>query len=256
LQLLGSAVARRIGLDPGPHEADLQAEGLVSVAAAIVLPHTRELLAVPLERGLELGRHRGEPFGYGEARGKVGEAPRVVAEYGAAGAARGGERDLRARDLLGALARLTQAPQRPAHRSALCRGQVVLPRPSHPMSLFRGVDQNEKHRERAGRETRRLRWEGSGPREQGVQVGCPGDAEASGAARPAQLLDGAECFFPGQPADDPAERRGQPTHVLAELRIMGPGDGRRKRNSRGDGGGGHGGERLTIYRVTIPARLT
>src|SRR5207247_11458272 len=111
-------------------------------------------------------------------------------------------------------------------------------------------------RKGTGRWTRGPRRQGSGPREQAVQVGCPRDAEPSGAARPAQLLDGAECFFPRQPADDPAERRGKPTHVLAELRVMGPGDGRRKRNSRGDGGGRHGSARVAIYGVTIPARLT
>ena len=107
------------------------------------------------------------------------------------------------------------------------------------MSLFRGVDQNEKHRERAGRETRRLRWEGSGPREQGVQVGCPGDAEASGAARPAQLLDGAERVFTRQPTDYAPQRRGQPTHVLAEWRVLRPGYGRRKGNGRSDVGSRH-----------------
>src|SRR5438105_5579338 len=64
------------------------------------------------------------------------------------------------------MAGLTQAAQRPAHRSALRCGQVVLARPSDPMGLFRGVDENEEHRERTSREARRFRWQGAGPREQ------------------------------------------------------------------------------------------
>jgi len=68
------------------------------------------------------------------------------------------ERQQGVRDLLGSPAGLTQASQRPAHRSALRGGQVVLARPSDPMSLFRGVDKNEKHRKGTCRETRRLQW--------------------------------------------------------------------------------------------------
>src|SRR2546430_3444374 len=74
------------------------------------------------------------------------------------------------------MAGLTQAAQRPAHRPALRCGQVVLARLSDPMGLFRGVDENEEHRERSGREARRFRWQGAGAREERVQVRCPRDA--------------------------------------------------------------------------------
>src|SRR5207245_11662774 len=55
LQLLWRAVARRLGPDPGPHEADFQAERLVRVAAAILLPHDGKLVTVALERSPQLG---------------------------------------------------------------------------------------------------------------------------------------------------------------------------------------------------------
>ena len=51
LQLGGRAVPRGIGLDPRPHEADFQAEGLVGVAAPILLPHPRQILAVLFQGG-------------------------------------------------------------------------------------------------------------------------------------------------------------------------------------------------------------
>src|SRR5437762_13565030 len=134
------------------------------------------------------------------------------------------------------MAGLTQAAQRPAHRSALRCGEVVLARPSDSMGLFRGVDENEEHRERTGREPRRFWWQGAGPREQRVQVRYPRDAEPSGAARPSQLLDRPEWVFTRQPADDATERRREPTHVLAQLCVLRPGYRRRKRNGRGDVG--------------------
>src|SRR2546425_10251551 len=84
-----------VGFDPGSHEADLQGERLVGVAATILLPYARQLLAVPLERGPQLGRHRGEPLGYREPRREVSQRPPVVAEHRAAGAARRSERNLR-----------------------------------------------------------------------------------------------------------------------------------------------------------------
>ena len=49
LQLARGSVPGGIGLHPGPHEADLQAERLVGVAAAILLPHGRQLHAIVLE---------------------------------------------------------------------------------------------------------------------------------------------------------------------------------------------------------------
>ena len=49
LQLARGPVAGGIGLHPGPHEADLHAERLVGVAAAILLPHGRQLHAIVLE---------------------------------------------------------------------------------------------------------------------------------------------------------------------------------------------------------------
>ena len=95
LQLLRRAVARRIGPDPRPHEADFQAERLVRVAAAILLPDRRQLVAVAFERGLELGRDGREPLGYREPRRQVRERFRMVVEHGPPGAPRRGERDLR-----------------------------------------------------------------------------------------------------------------------------------------------------------------
>src|SRR5213078_1995320 len=104
--------------------------------------------------------------------------------------------------------------------------QVVLARPSDPMSLFRGVDKNEKHREGSGREPGRLGWEGSRPREQRIQVRCSRDAEPSSTARPAQVLDCAEGLVARQPTDDTTQRRRKPPHVLAERCVLGPGYGR------------------------------
>ena len=52
------------------------------------------------------------------------------------------ERRQGARHLLGAPAGLAQAAQRPAHRSALRRGEVVLARAPHPVGLLRRVDQS------------------------------------------------------------------------------------------------------------------
>src|SRR5256886_12036201 len=68
LELVGRGVPGGVGFDPGSHEADFQAERLVGVAATVLLPHARQLLAVPLGRGAQLGRHRGEPVGYGGGR--------------------------------------------------------------------------------------------------------------------------------------------------------------------------------------------
>src|SRR5919109_2469929 len=53
LQLARRAVARGLGLDPSPHEADLQTQRLVRVAAAILLPHLWQLLTIALERGVQ-----------------------------------------------------------------------------------------------------------------------------------------------------------------------------------------------------------
>src|SRR5438132_13271586 len=47
LELVGRGVPGGVGFDPGSHEADLQAERLVGVAATMLLPHARQLLAVP-----------------------------------------------------------------------------------------------------------------------------------------------------------------------------------------------------------------
>ena len=150
-----------------------------------------------------------------------------------------------ARDFLGSLAGLAQASQRPAHRSALHRRQVVLPRSPHPMGLFRGVDQNEEHRKGACREPRRLRCEGSGVREQRVQVRRSRDAEASGAAAPAQVLDRPEGVLTCQPSYHPAQRRREPANVLAERRVLGSRDRRRQRNARSDVRRRHSRKRFT-----------
>src|SRR2546430_3993417 len=64
LELVGRGVPGGVGFDPGSHEADLQAERLVGVAATILLPHARQLLAVPPERGPPPGPQRGQPLGH------------------------------------------------------------------------------------------------------------------------------------------------------------------------------------------------
>src|SRR5256885_15656220 len=110
------------------------------------------------------------------------------------------------------------------------------------MGLLGGVDQNEEGGEGAGREARRLRGERARAREQRLQVRRPGHAQASGTARPAQLLHRAQDVLTGQTADHPAQRSRQPAHVLAQRRVQRAGDRRRQRNGGGGagGGGGHG----------------
>src|SRR5256886_12236780 len=61
LELVGRGVPGGVGFDPGSHEADLQAERLVRVAATILLPPAPHLLAVPPQPGSQLGPHRVQP---------------------------------------------------------------------------------------------------------------------------------------------------------------------------------------------------
>ena len=362
LQLLGGAVAGRIGPDACPHEADFQAERLVRIAA------------VALERDPQLGRDGRQPLRYGQPRRQVRERLRIVVEHRPPGAPRRGERDLRgdervaipiapdpapqrerrhrsgakpapelvlerfhqplaharrrfqetifqvpqrvrhlvhdrgavtpdflgqpeqlhlalqvpldgptlglgcavareqplrqarlqvedgaarglrgmgredrsdierrqgARHLLGAAAGLAQAAQRPAHRSALRRGEVVLARAPHPVGLLRRVDQDEEHREGTGREPRGLGSERAGPRQQRVQIGCPGDAQPARATGASQLFDRPERVLSRQPAHHPSQRRREPAHVLTQRPVLGPRYGRRGGNAGGEVGRRH-----------------
>ena len=152
------------------------------------------------------------------------------------------ERAQRARHRRGRMPGLAQASQRPAHRAALRRRLVVLAGPAHPMGLFRGVDQNEEHREGTRREARRLGVQRARPGQQRVQVRRPRHAEPSGAAGPAQLLYRVQRVLAGQAADHPPQGPGEPAHVLAQRRVLRARDRRRQRNGGGNvgGGGGHG----------------
>ena len=144
-----------------------------------------------------------------------------------------------ARHHLGPPAGLAHAAQRPAHRSALRRGEIFLSRAPHPMGLLRGVDQDEEHCEGTGGQPRRLGRERAGPREQRVEIRRARDAEPAGPAGPPQLFDRPERFFPRQPADHPSERRRQPPHVLAQWSVLRSRHGRREGNGGGDVSGRH-----------------
>src|SRR2546430_1218851 len=104
------------------------------------------------------------------------------------------------------------------------------------MGLFRGVDQNEEHREGTGRQAGGLRRQRSGPCQQRLQVRRPRDAEASRAAGPAQLFHRAQRVLTGQPADHAAQGPREPAHVLAQRRVQGAGrPGGRAAPARGRG---------------------
>jgi hypothetical protein len=88
--------------------------------------------------------------------------------------------------------------------------------------LFGGVDEEEEEREGARRGRAQLEGERRHLLEQRVEAGRRRVAAPAVAARLPQPLNGVERLPALQPADHPAERRGEPAHVLVERHVLAP----------------------------------
>ena len=88
------------------------------------------------------------------------------------------------------------------------------------MHLLRGVDQQEEERERARGDRGTLERERGHLLEQRVERGRVGLAMATRAAGLAERLDALERLLALEAADDPAERCGEPAHVLVQRDVF------------------------------------